>query len=373
MQTLRITLKPLTAFATPLHGDTLFGQLCWALRDRHGTAFLTACLQGYTANDPFLVVADPFPSGYWPRPQLPSALITTGEKGAGEAREVDKKHVQPPGDKEEESAEERKVDKKRVWLPSRQWQRPLPAWIGGNSVRTFAFNLCRQWQRPLPVWIGGCKDEKGIWNRQERQQRPQPRNAINRLTGTTGSGADGFAPYNVDQIWFPAGPEVLLDLWLLHDPARLPEEKLLTALRDVGSSGYGKDASTGLGKFTLESDVDRDPLPRQKNSNAWLTLGFCAPQAGGFDPERSFYQVFTRFGRHGAWAALTGNPYKSPVLLARAGAVLTPRAFVDRPFIGRGLGGDGTLSRVIPETVHQGYCPVVGIQMPWKEMEVSCG
>jgi CRISPR-associated protein Csm4 len=33
-------------------------------------------------------------------------------------------------------------------------------------------------------------------------------------------------------------------------------------------------------------------------------------------------------------------------------------------FVGQGLGTNGTLSKAIPETVQQGYAPVVGIRLP---------
>ncbi len=48
MQSICVTLTPLSAFATPLKGDTLFGQLCWAIRNRLGEAYLNQCLEGYT-------------------------------------------------------------------------------------------------------------------------------------------------------------------------------------------------------------------------------------------------------------------------------------------------------------------------------------
>lgn len=316
MDTLLATLKPLTAFATPPFGDTLFGQLCWALRNRHGEEWLSERLKGYTQGDPFLVVSDFLPAGYWPRPAFPPAARA-----------------------------ETKEDKKRTWLPRHEWR------------------------RPLEEWLTLCTSEKEVWEPEKeslpagRVIRAQPHNAINRLTGTTGK--DGFAPYAVEQCWFPPG--VAMELWLLHDPQRLSREALKTALQDVGTAGFGKDASTGLGKFSLES-LDEAPLPSQDGSNAWLTLGYCAPQGLGFHGEQSFYQLFTRFGRHGDVGALSGAVFKSPLLMARAGAVLTPQPpFAPRLFAGQGLGGEGRLSKAIPATVHQGYAPVVGIRVAWEE------
>ncbi|MBF0348692.1 MAG: CRISPR-associated protein Csm7 [Magnetococcales bacterium] len=316
MKTLLVTLRPLTAFATPPHGDTLFGQLCWALCNRHGEAWLRERLRGYLEGKPFLVVSDLLPSGHWPRPFLPPHLLG-GNTGGGN----------------------RKEEKKRIWFP---WQ------DGGN------------WQKKLSSWGKMCRSEAEFWQG-ERRNRPQPHNQVNRLTGTTGT--EGCDPYSLTQTWFPEVAR--LEVWVLYDPERLNAAEVSGALADVGCFGFGKDASIGLGRFVMEK-FEEATLPRQPDSNAWLALGFCAPQGCGFDGKRSFYQPFTRFGRHGDRAALTGQPFKNPVLLARAGAVWTPshQPLPNHEFVGRGLGGEGKLSKAIPETVHQGYAPVVGLRLP---------
>ena len=72
MQAYLLTLSPETAFGTPLVGDTLFGQICWGIAEQYGETRLEACLQGYTADHPFLVVSDAFPQNHLPLPTLPS-------------------------------------------------------------------------------------------------------------------------------------------------------------------------------------------------------------------------------------------------------------------------------------------------------------
>ncbi|PIW72238.1 MAG: CRISPR-associated protein Csm7, partial [Hydrogenophilales bacterium CG12_big_fil_rev_8_21_14_0_65_61_21] len=57
MQSLTTRITPLSAFGTPPKGDTLFGQLCWALRNRLGEARLTQLLDGYTVGRPFVVIS----------------------------------------------------------------------------------------------------------------------------------------------------------------------------------------------------------------------------------------------------------------------------------------------------------------------------
>lgn len=311
MESLALRLAPRSPFGTPLLGDTLLGQLCWAVRNRHGEARLRELLEGYTEGRPFAVVSDAFPAGHVPRPALP--LSRLGEIGPTE----------------------RKRAKRLRWLP----------WAALS--------------RPPREWLALAVEESALV---ETRQATQPHNSINRLTGTTGRG--GFAPYTMSQRWYTS--DAGFDVHVRFDRSRLGREDLVRLFEDLGAAGFGRDASIGLGRFTV-SEVPADLPPAPEDADAWLTLAPCAPQGQGFVPERSFYEVFTRFGRHGDQAVHLGNPFKTPVLLARAGAVLTPMTMGPAVYVGRGLGGDGSLSRAIPETVQQAYAPVVGLAL-WREL-----
>ena len=153
-----------------------------------------------------------------------------------------------------------------------------------------------------------------------------------------------------------------LDLYAVIDETRITAEALTAALKDMGQSGYGRDASIGLGKFTIEHDTAFTSLPHATDANAFLTLAPSAPQGLGFDAEKSFYHLFTRFGRHGDIAAHSGNPFKRPLLLAKTGSVFTPKdENVDGAlYIGQGL-KDVSLSHL--QSVAQGYAPVIGIRV----------
>lgn len=313
MQSFCVTLSPLSAFATPLKGDTLFGQLCWAIRNRLGEAYLTELLAGYTDGRPFAVVSDAFPEHYLPLPKLPNSFYN-------------------PID-----GEDRKAVKKRCWLPEAAIGKPVSEWL--SHART-------------PAALAG--DYSGL-----SEKHPQPHNTINRLTNTTGEG--GFAPYSVEQEWFIPG--LRWSVYILLDTSWLSIENCRQCLADIGSFGFGRDASIGFGKFAVE-DFQARPLPAQDNADACLTLAPCAPQGLGFDAQRSFYQLFTRFGRHGDIAVhQEGKPFKNPVLLAQTAAV-----FGTEPpksgFIGQGIGGNGELSKTLKATVHQGYAPVIGVRLP---------
>lgn len=319
MRTYRATLAPLSAFGTPLKGDTFFGQLCWAAHNRLGAVRLDELLQGYTTGQPFAIVSDAFPSGYLPRPALPGHYF------------------------EELPDEDRKAAKKRAWMPL-------------DKVAT-----------PLAQWLVHCVASNAIADGSV-SELPQQHNTIDRATGTTGEGA--FAPYTMSQLWHGKKVETRrefveakLDLYVVLDEARLSADELKTLIGDIGALGYGRDASIGLGKYRIDA-FEAFELPAQDQPNAWLTLAPCAPQGLEWDAERCFYNVFTRFGRHGDIGVHSGKPFKTPVLLADTGAVLVPREYGAAFFSGQGLGGDGALSKTIPETVHQGYAPVIGVRLP---------
>lgn len=315
MHGLRVTIRPLAAFGGPLRGDSFFGQLCWAARNRFGPDRLQVLLDGYTDGKPFCICSDGLPAGYLPRPALPLHLFDR----------VD---------------EERKRVKKRRWLP-----------LGAVGAA-------------LPTWLSECLDDAeviasiGADGDMWVKTHAQPHNSISRLTGTTGG--PEFAPYGTEQHWYAHGMQ--LDLWLLYEPARIDTGELRTLIGDIGRTGYGRDASTGLGKFELVRDEETLP-PRQDGANACMTLAPCAPQGLGYRHDRSYYALFTRFGRHGDATLATGRPFKNPVLMADTGAVLAPEAPIAEPFVGQGLGGGGLLSNAIDGTVHQGYAPCVAVRM----------
>lgn len=318
MLAIKVCIVPLSPFGTLPKGDTLFGQLCWASRNHLGEDRLVGLLEGYTAGRPFAVVSDAFPAGHLPRPALPGHRFS------------------------ELSGADRKEAKRRAWLPEQYFGEPVERWL----------RYCRE-----PSDMSGAVP----------LARPQPHNAIDRRTGTTG---EGFAPYAMTQHWYHHRDhdrnvyiEAKLDVHVVLDETRLTTEELTRLFEGIGALGFGRDASIGLGKFRVES-VEQWRLQEQPDSDSWLALAPCAPQSLGLDPTRSFYQVFTRFGRHGDIAVHTGKPFKTPVLLAQTAAVLTPARYEVRAFIGRGLGGDSSLSKAIPQTVQQGYAPVMGIRLP---------
>ena len=315
MQSLILTLRPLTAFGTLPLGDTLFGQLCWILYERLGNAALETLKEGYTEGKPFAVISDAMPSGYIPRPTVPMSFF-----------------------RQEQDAD-RKATKKKTWFKIAELNKPFTEWL----------SVCE-----------ALKIE---------EEHLQQHNSISRLTNTTGKG--NFAPYTQAQYWYR--PEVKLDIHIVFDEQRISENQLKSAFEEMGQYGFGRDASIGLGKFEL-CEIRPHSFHQNPHTNAVLTLAPCSPKGLNFDAENSYYQLFTRFGRHGAQAMSypvengASNPFKTPIILAKSGAVFSSEAFsLSTLFTGRGLGGSGQLSKQIPTTIQQGYAPVVPIHFAPQE------
>jgi CRISPR-associated protein Csm4 len=303
MKTVRLTLQPKSPFGTPLAGDTLFGHLCWAICERNGERALTELLEGYSHQSPFLAISDGFPSGHLPRPTAPD-------------------HV--------------------LGIPIDPSQR--------KSARTHRWILGDQVGLPVAQWT--------FVETRVSEQSVVTQNTINRLTGTTGPGA--FAPRLVERTFF--GESARLDIYAALDDRRLPPDTLQELFEDIGLHGYGRDATTGLGKFAVIGMAEH-AWPRE-TSQCWLTLAPCAPDPYALDADRCFYLPVTRFGRHGNLAVTRGKPFKSPLLLVATGALLKSRKPVSWTIHGSGLGGKtNPISQIIPETVHQGYAPVVPLDI----------
>ena len=302
----RLQIAPLTAFATELLGETIFGQLCWAIRWRQSESRLKSLLDGYSKGQPFAVVSDAFPTGYLPLPVLPSSYW------------------------EQDDASDRKELKSRQWIDV-EVAKKLPL---------------AQWQRYAL--------KNSDINHAHRTKTIEIKNSIKRTTGTTGEGQ--FAPFMAERIWFDAGCH--FDVYVVLDDNRFSVEELQSAFEWMGKTGFGADASVGMGKFMV---TECARLPDEPESDVWMTLASCSPMDQTFDSEKSFYRIKTHFGRHGDQLATAGNPFKKPIVLAQRGAVFTGNGTATYQFIGRSLNG---VSYIQADCVHQGYAPTVALQIP---------
>lgn len=314
MQWLTFTLRLESDLGGPLRGDSLFGQFCWALRLRAGENALDTALAGYTQGHPFLILSDGFPKGFAPRPEVPTPPVPLDRISTAEEWSRRKKWAA------------------RACVPLCCLDRPLVDALRADDL---------------------AKPETA-------DTVLQSHNTINRMTGTTGTGI--FAPYQTSRL-LGTGQEI--EVHCLHDPERIAQTDVADLMADLGLSGCGRDASIGLGKFSIVACLPRAP---DRATGAVVALAPCRPAPGEVEPAHSYWRPFTRFGRHGG-PAFGGNVFKAPLLLADTGAVFTLSAGAHyQRRVGVGLGGDGRLSRhrddpIRLKTVHQAYAPVLPVDL----------
>jgi len=196
------TITPTANFATSLKGDTIFGQLCWALRFALGNDKLTRLLSDYTSN-PFMIISDGFPTGYLPKPTMPSALL--GEK-----------------------SDDKKANRKKIWLTI-------------NELKNGTFTSART--------------DKEIDN--ISKSVATIKNSLNYQTFTTDD-SGVFAPYSEEESVI--SPR---DIYIALDEEQISIEDFKKAFELFSQMGFGKNTTIGKGFFTFE---DFQPINLEYNS-----------------------------------------------------------------------------------------------------------
>lgn len=329
MKTYQITIEPLSPFGTPLKGDTLFGHFCWqAAYDSTLLARPLDELSAYYADRPFAVFSSAFPA-------LPGGGVALKRPDLPLDRLFDFR-----GMPREEIIGRRKELKRRRWLVCR----------GAGALADLG--ECEYADDAALVELAAPLE--AISSRQGRiagiaKDTLASHNSINRCTGTTG---EGFAPFS--QKVFSFLPGIRLILFAGIEEEFLSRDGLRKGLERIGAFGYGRDASTGMGKFRVVGCETVNLSEYGGDSpTALYTLAPSVPEKGTY--EAAYFSPFTRFGRHGDRVGKTGKPFKNPVIMADEGAVLVPKemaAALARPYLGTGLTG---LSKALEGTVGQGY------------------
>jgi CRISPR-associated protein Csm4 len=329
MKTFAVLIEPKSYFCTHFRGDSLFGQLCWEIKEDSNLVGkkLEDLLANYSQK-PFAVLSDPLPAvkvkeRYCPvisKPSLPENFMCDLTDEDFVARRKDLK-------KEKWAVLTEKLQN----LKSCNWQ------IEEKLVKEYS-----EIKLDIP--------EKFTF------QRPRVKNSINRLTSSTGT--EQFAPYSQDEYYFHPGIKLIVFL-SIEDESLL--EALIKALKRIGAFGYGKKASTGAGRFDVLDYWEFDLKSfGSEEPNACLTLGPSLPEKNTYLKE--FFNPFVRFGKHGNRLGQSSLPFKNPVLLADSGSVLVPadQSHFNKSYLGTGI---FNVSKIQPEAVMQGYTQFIPIQM----------
>jgi CRISPR-associated protein Csm4 len=323
MNTYQITIQPRSLFGTPLKGDTLFGQFCWQCAT--DPALLNKPFDDAIATylaEPFVLFSSAFP-------------LLTDDGYALKRPDAPLDHLFDfSGKSKEDILDSRKKLEGKKWLICRQPD-------GLRELRKCSFINDDELAA-----LSGLKDGLKVLTQAELSH-----NSINRLTGTTTG--EGFAPFTQDSLVY--APASRLVIFVAIDEQIISADALKTGLERIGSFGFGRDASTGMGRFDL---LDCQPVDLKRlgpdNANALYTLAPSVPDAALY--RDALFTPFTRFGRHGDRLAVSGRPFKNPVIMADEGALLFPHdmsSALAKPYLGTAVCGVSKIKEI--NTVHQGY------------------
>ncbi|MCR4292620.1 MAG: hypothetical protein NUV76_07070, partial [Candidatus Kuenenia sp.] len=317
-------------------GDTIFGHFCWqiAYDERLAGKTLDDLLLNYQT-EPFAVFSSAYPRFcvgeicYYAlkRPDLPMNMV-----------------FNLPDDKRQ-NIKKRKDRKAERWMIL-QKDKKISS-IKELKYRTDAEFLEEDMKAYLSEKPG--RDIKGVASKNFITTSSQSHNKINRLTSTTS--AEGFAPFVVDQWVFY--PETELVIFVGIDESVMNIQQVKEGLERIGKCGFGKDASTGLGRFEVIKAGEMDLAKMGSHTpNACYTLAPSVPERNTFSD--MFFTPFTRFGRHGDVFAKSSNPFKNPVIMAEEGGIFKPKdtEIFNKPYMGSAV---TNISKTAPRAVAQGY------------------
>lgn len=286
----KLIITPCAPFQTPLHSDTLFGHICWALRYIRGENELIKFLTSFNDKNAPLILSSGFPKGFLPMPVLHPLSIAEEEELWEEYRKGDQTRL--------EFTKEMKAFKK------------LP-YVEISAIEMHKNNLS-YYQLYMKHLLGEILlENKDIL---KTEQVEVWHNSKNRLTDRVTEGK----LFAKEDTFYKDG----MELCVYIEDTYFGEKRLSEIFDFIARSGYGADKSVGRGSFNYEI-IEGWDLPESDNPNGFMTLSHYHPKREEFHD--GFYDLSTKFGKIGGhWAAgIEGGPYKMPILMLNPGSIFT--------------------------------------------------
>ena len=261
---LEITLK--SPLGTPLVGPTLFGLVCQAISDQEGDAAVEDWL-----GEPERLwrISDGFPVGHLPKPMTKPRLLTP------------------------EQLDTLKNRKSKPWIRRDTWMKHRASWS--------EYEVCAGDYMGNP----SC-DTRRVHNVVHRHGH-----------GTLETGG----LYFVEDDWRFAGRFSGMDLYVDSDEDC--PERIRDLIQAVGERGYGRDISTGRGRFEV-AGIRPDPeLAELVGAHRCMSLSRGVLTSTTM--QDALWRIEPHLGRVGPELTLAGvSPFKRPVLLTQPGCTYQP-------------------------------------------------
>lgn len=265
----KATIQLKSSILTPLHGDTIWGHLCWGIFWHEGQTALEAFLDEYKNEFP-LVISNAFPKGYLPIPVL-----------------------QPDNYQGNPTLSDIKTYKKFKKY----------SYISYDlfTKKTLSPSLfLEEYHRDMSQFLtySDVFEEKDV-----------TRNSVDLLTGTTGENA----LYSVTE-FIPKSGRDIFEIYIVSSKTKdWVKEKCYWTFEN----GYGADSSTGKGCIEVLSVAE---FSCKTTGNRYMALGNFIPE-NSIGVEEFRGSLFTKYGKIGNPSVMEdSNPFKKPTLLYKEGS-----------------------------------------------------
>lgn len=300
----RFTLNPQSPWSGRLRSDTLYGLILWHVAEWEGDEACAKLIAAFETNDPPFLLSSAMPADHLPMPVLPPIRRQRMRDLASKNANSDKELALF------ELLQKLKKFRKQQWLPLSAWQKH------------------KDDLSALTLFNGG---DFGAETKIRSRTAFEPHVSINRQTGTAMEGQLFFRRLR----YFD--PDTRLHLYA---SARDPDW-LARYLGRIGEFGFGRDASSGNGQFTIERDTAFQAGSfAVKDANASLLLSACA--APRMEDVAGFYRLEVKRGKTGPCHA---NPFKKPFLMLQEGSILDK--LPPGPFVLRDINADMRIVQIL--------------------------
>jgi len=322
-----LTLKPKSPWITPLQADTIFGHLCWKIKDDKGKEELEKFLREMKEN-PFFVISNAFPRGYIPRPKLKCDFR---KKELEEEKQTDDKN-----EKTSKKSMDEDFDKIKKYNKSIDFIKveDLKKYQVFSDIAEDEGKKRKEEEK-----IKEIRDEiEGIKSSEFFNRDREIKNTINRFTSTT---LEEQGPYSLPY-FFSEG-----ELWILikvMNEGKFEKYNIKENLQRVFSEGYGKRKSIGRGVFEIVEYCEEEKISQNPNGKHCLLLSNFVPSKK--DPTKGLYEIFMKYGKMGEEKSIAGagNFYKKPLIMIKEGATFEVNNQNEQEYLGKIFGGDDSIS-----------------------------